>query len=739
MVGYLQNQAWNMMAQHQTFSKVAEKLKDLPVNAVAADVVDSVAQGKVGILTAETGSGKTLLANAMLADASDDPVLVLVPRRFLAINAAESIAELAEVNLGEEVGFAVGQQSGDRSQFGPQTKLLFATYGYALASGMLETAKTVVCDEVHEAGVDTSLARALLHERMERDPGLRVVEMSATLNAQKQAEYWSDVKEVDTHHADGRAFPCETRHVPSHQAKVEQVAIDLIENEGRKGIAVFRPGVGEVEQTVADIRELALQHGLTNVEVEAIYGDMDMEERQRATRPPAEGNVKVLVGTNVIESGVNIKWLDTGISDGKGKVPYYRDTGAQALVLEDLPQWRIVQQEGRVKRFTEGLFVLASDTPLEDRAQQQTPEIERMALTRLVMHAAGFGINPSELKYDGKVDRHRLNDAKQQLMNLQLLTEDWKLTDKGQFVMTLPVGPEAGALLESARPEHIDAAIELAAVVEVGGLRADYKRGHGMDNGSDIFDGLKAYRQLAAAEVADEEELQERCADANVSWKRFCEVRDMAKDMHRRLDGKKEGVEQQPASRRDMQMMLLNGSVNHLFETRVEAAPPPRGKKGRRSPQQQQPKAKVFHRNLFDEYTDYPQANASVVGGDENRFAVGSLREIPGAQEDDITIVQNVTKIPKEVFTEFAASRDDVLSDISIEVNHRGRMMVEGKYFGQTPLSLNLTNAPDHVKQAFEEREAREAAAKRQPQEKPQGVANSNVQEVQREQRRARG
>lgn len=722
------------MAQHNTFSKVAEKLKDLPVNAVAADVVGSVEKGKVGILTAETGSGKTLLANAMLADASDEPVLVLVPRRFLAINAAESIAELAEVNLGEEVGFAVGQQSGDRSQFGPQTKLLFATYGYALASGMLETAKTVVCDEVHEAGVDTSLARALLHDRMQRDPSLNVVEMSATLDAKKQANYWSDISDVEIHHADGRAYPCETRHVPSYESKVEQIALDLVQNEGRKGIAVFRPGVGEVNSTVEEIRDLVQQRGLTNVEVEAIYGDMDMEERQRATRPPAEGNVKILVGTNVIESGVNIKWLDTGISDGKGKVPYYRESGAQALVLEDLPQWRIVQQEGRVKRFTEGLFVLASDTPLEDREQQQTPEIERMSLTRLVMHAAGFGINPSELKYDGKVEKHRLNNAKQDLMNLQLLTDDWKLTEKGKFVMTLPVGPEAGALLESAKPEHLDSAIELTAVVEVGGMRADYKSGHGMDSGSDVFDGLKAYQHLAKAEVADEEELQECCAELNVSWKRFSEVRDMIKDMHRRLDDKKEGVEQKPASRRDMQMMQLHGGVNHLFETRIEAAPPQRGKKGGPRPQKQA-KPKVFHRNLFSEETEYPQANASVVGADENRFAIGSLREIPGAQQGDVTIVQNITKVSKELFTEFAASREDVLTDISIDINHRGRIMVEGKYFGQTPLELNITKSPDHVKQAFEDR-AR--SRNEQPRQRPQGVANSNVQELRQQQHRAR-
>ena len=138
------------------FTQAIKTLTDegLPVAEIVADILKSVAEKKVTIVTAKTGSGKTLLANAALADSCDHPVWVLVPRRFLAINAAESVAKLSGKVLGQEVGYAIGQKSTGRSNFSPtKSKLIFATYGYALSSGLLDDpkTKTIVCDEVHEA------------------------------------------------------------------------------------------------------------------------------------------------------------------------------------------------------------------------------------------------------------------------------------------------------------------------------------------------------------------------------------------------------------------------------------------------------------------------------------------------------------------------------------------------------------------------------------------------------------
>lgn len=678
-----------MASKHNTFAKVAEVLKDLPVAKQVEEVVDSVQEGNVTILTAETGSGKTLLGNAMLADASDEQVVVLVPRRFLAINAAETVASIAGLEVGKEVGFAVGRQAGDESKFEDNTKLLFVTYGYALSSGLINTAKTIVADEVHEAGVDTSIARAILHKRLETETDLKVMEMSATVNAQEQAGYYEDVAKTAIFHAEGKAYPCETTQVvPQEEKTLEALAIDLIqgkhpletaEKKSREGIAIFRPGVKEIEKTVEELQKVVHERGLKNVEIASIYGDMDMEDRAKAVAAPAEGNVKILIGTNVIESGVNIPWLDTGISDGKTKVPYHRPTGASALVLEDLPKWRIVQQEGRVKRFQEGVFILHSEKGMEDRKEQQTPEITRISPMGLLMHTANLNLDPEELKFDARINKDALAKAKHDLFRLELLNEDLTLTEKGKFAVNLPVGAEAGAMLHAAlkKPDILPDAIELAAVMEVGSLRADFKENHGMSNKSDVLDGLRAYQHLAynRPENQTEDELKSACENMRVSYKAFKEVKGLADDMDRRLAKHIDPETARDATDKDLQGLILHGSVNRIFQTIG-------GDGYQNLLRQDDREAQVFKP---DEQT--------VANGTRDRFITADLREIPSKIGKPRTIVQNITSIPNDVMLEFLSERPDLLEGAKVTKDHR-QTYLSGNYFGRAQVEFPIDHKP---------------------------------------------
>lgn len=723
------------------FHKVAEVLKDLPVADVAADVVKSILAGKVTELSSETGSGKTLLANTMLADASDEPVLVLVPRRFLAINAAQTIAEIAGLNVGEQVGFAVGRQAGDESKFSDKTKLVFATYGYAISSGMIHTAKNIILDEVHEAGSDTSLARAILHRRKQAEPNLRLGEMSATMNAQKQADYWSDIADTSIHHAEGRAYPCEFRQVSPNRESLEQTAVKLIKEEGRKGIAIFKPGVKEIEATEQELRKELDAAGLKNVEIAKIYGDLDMTQRDLAIAPPAEGNAKILIGTNVIESGVNIKWLDTGISDGTGKVPYMRQNGADALVLEELPQWRIIQQEGRVKRFQPGIFVLHSDTAMDARPEQQRPEIERVSLNGLVMRAAGYQVNPEELKFDARVNKDRLKQAKKDMMRLGLLNDDWSLTEKGRFVNDLPVSPEAGAMLYAAKdtPEILPDAIELAALVEVGDIRADYRTPHGFSQKSDVLDGLAAYQRIAynRPEEQTEDEEREACEHINVSWKGFKEVRGLVQDLDRRLGRFVDLDTARAATDAELQKVMLHGSVNKMFKGGHSNVSQNRGQRGKGRQNQDE----GGYHDLSHAGRSYPAGKGSVAEGNSQPYAIAGLRAIPQRSGGELTIVQNITKIPRDLFLEFATEHGGILQNISFQTDRRGRDSFTATYMGDGekmtfPIPNELTPVLDRLigdKYAAYKHSRGEEVGE-QGRRKPYGQQNSQVRELRAQQ-----
>ena len=633
----------------ENFLKVREKLADRPVHSIIGQVLDDVCAGKVTIVAARTNSGKTMMLPGALADKTGKQVLVMVPRRLLATDAAMNVAELSETQLGDKVGFALGQVNGEKSLHHPDTKILYCTYGYALRSGLINTADIIVLDEVHEGDEHISLARAVLHERKKKEPSLRILEMSATVNAKAQAAHWNDVAETSIHRAEGSEHPCdliaESPMRPNNEGRsIEQVVIGLLNgegpmreyvrpapiaadkepavedfgtlldaqehaqnNQGSRGIAVFRGGIKEVENTVTELKRLLVLQGIANVEVVGIHSGTPGDERHEARKPPKDGCRKIIVGTNVIESGVNLRWVDAGVSDGVRKVPHYReDSGAHALVAEDLTQAGILQQMGRINRdpessgFKRGVFILHAKNTFAQRPIQSGPAIERESILAPAFHAASLGYDPTTLKWDispgyaGDL-RARLDTAKQDLMRLELVNDDWSLTKEGAFITKLPVSPEAGAMLNEAHrldilrlrtkeePRVLRDAVILAAISENTMLKANSKKSFKLQNHdvnydgrqappggdqhktSDLLDAFNAYRAIcktaraahivptvvyasneAAIAVADMDQLrhlrQQRndlqviCANYNMNVNGFIQVAQLVEEINKRLN-----------------------------------------------------------------------------------------------------------------------------------------------------------------------------------------------------------
>jgi HrpA-like RNA helicase len=599
------------------FSKMFDQLSALPVSGIARKVVKNVLLGTVTIVASATGSGKTLLLPANLARATNDLVVVLVPRRFLAVNAAETVAELSGLTVGQEIGYAIGAQSGEDSQRSANTKILYCTYGYALASGLINTAGVIVFDEVHEASLDMSICRALVQRRIASGQRVHVLEMSATINAERQAAYWRSVASVEVVEIDGRTFPCQSRHRPAQAP--EDAVVDLI-REGRKGILVFRPGRGEVEETAQTIRDLVGE----GVEVAEIYGELDYLTRKEAVAAP-KGGVKVLVGTNVVESGANIPWLDSGVTCGTAKELSVRlETGATILKLIDLPRWRLDQQEGRIKRFRDGIFVLCSPLAYKSRPAETTPEIKRLTLTELVMHCAGFKLRAEQLVFDYPPEQGQLYEAETKLQRLGLIDDKCRLTNAGQFVSGLPVGPETGALLWHAKEIGVlGAVLPLAALIEVDGVRKDFRFPHGLNGSSDWLDGYKAFL-LAYVEGSGQarKDLMERY---NIGFKRFSAVKDMFHDLNRRFE--EEVALTLEATDEQLIECLVAGFITNLFQTYGTDLIPVSGSR----------------------HVAYNRGNNSVVRP-QRGFVLGQLRTIQPKDKTktSFTVVEKLTDVSLE-------------------------------------------------------------------------------------------
>jgi ATP-dependent helicase HrpB len=159
----------------------------LPIDAHVSSIVDAARRRGAVVVVAPPGAGKTTRVPPALVE--DGPLILLQPRRVAARSLARRIAEEQGWTLGEQVGW---QMRLDR-RFSRRTRLLVATEGILTArlqdDPLLDGFRTVVLDEFHERSLHADLALALVRQAARARDDLRVVVMSATLEARSVADY----------------------------------------------------------------------------------------------------------------------------------------------------------------------------------------------------------------------------------------------------------------------------------------------------------------------------------------------------------------------------------------------------------------------------------------------------------------------------------------------------------------------------------------------------------------------
>jgi HrpA-like RNA helicase len=528
------------------FDSLFKKLEHLPVSTICDQVAEYFTNQMIPVVTSEVASGKTMLipaacARALADDPIDNVVYVLQPTRFLSNNAAEALWTL----LGDErdlVGVKNSSRSDDDSTLHPNNRLVFTTVGYALSSGILASKHNFILDEAHETSIDLSLAKAYLHARLERGDQINLAELSATIDVANELTYWGDNAIPFT--TKGTAFPVEFLHRPAFT--LEAAVSELITQHQRKGILVFVSGVEEIEDAVDNISR-QLFHDNVDFEIETVHGNSSGMQRRAASKD-RESGVKILVGTNVLESGVSLSWVDGGVSSGDTKVMYARGN-VRRLHKENLPSWRIHQQMGRVARFSPGVFILAAKDTLESRPQMAEPDIVRLPLTELVMNCTRYpDIHVRQLKFTPREqpEEGAITSAVDTLVSYGLIRENdegaIELTADGFMVQELPLSYRAAAALCQAVKLHMVAEmLPLIAAIDMGDMRQDYRIGmYASDwRTSDIVSQVMVIAQKIYS--VDKNGYNRKkimvAADAfNVSSKKYFEYKALVQDLERKTN-----------------------------------------------------------------------------------------------------------------------------------------------------------------------------------------------------------
>lgn len=363
----------------------------LPVDAILPEITESLNRHPNLVIEAPPGAGKTTRVPPAILGTVTGEVVVLEPRRIAARLAARRIAW----EMGEPLGETVGYQVRFEQAVGPRTRLRFVTEGVLtrrlLSDPYLKGVAAVVLDEFHERHLEGDLALALLKRLQQTQPDLRIVVMSATLDAAPVAQYLGGCATV---RSEGILFDTSIKHLPYSPEPLEtQVknAVEMLIDEQHSGdILTFLPGAPEIRRAIRECTAVAQRAGLL---VLPLHGSLTPEEHDRAVSPAAQR--KLILATNVAETSVTVEGVTAVIDSGLARFATYSPwSGLPTLHIGRISKASAKQRAGRAGRTGPGRVLrLYTEQDYLRRPEQAPPEIVRSDLSQLCLDLRAMQIS----------------------------------------------------------------------------------------------------------------------------------------------------------------------------------------------------------------------------------------------------------------------------------------------------------------------------------------------------------
>lgn len=449
---------WTAKSSTPAYQKMLQSRMKLPMWTFKNEVVDALEREQLIIICGETGCGKSTqvpsyILEHELSNGRDCKIYCTEPRRISAISLAKRVSE----ELGEQrrdlgtnrslVGYAIRLESNTSSE----TKLTFATTGIVMrmleSSNSLPDVTHLLLDEVHERTIDSDFLLIVLRKLMRHRPDLKVVLMSATVDAERFQAYLGGAPILTV---PGRTFPVRTKFLEdaievsgyslndraaskqdddeddfdyessagnrkpplrelAHLSPRTRKTIHLM-NEYRvdfdlvfhliksiayggdyvmysKAILVFCPGIAEIRR----LNDMLQGHPLFPAKEWVIFpmhSSISSEDQERAFDTFPAPTRKIVLATNIAETGITIPDITCVIDLGKHKEMRFDERRQLSRLIEAfISRANAKQRRGRAGRVQEGIcFHLLTKFRHDSLlAEHQTPEMLRLSLQELVL------------------------------------------------------------------------------------------------------------------------------------------------------------------------------------------------------------------------------------------------------------------------------------------------------------------------------------------------------------------
>lgn len=579
---------WQAKSTTPKYQKMLVARQKLPIWKHRREVVDTLNANQVTVLCAETGAGKStqlpsFVLEEWLSTGRRCNILITQPRRISAISLAQRVSE----ELGEQrselgkSGSLVGYAIRLESKVSAATRIRYITTGVLLR--MFENNKNldgVTClflDEVHERTMDLDLLFIAVRRLLKRRHDLKVILMSATVDAEKFSQYFGGAPILNI---SGRSFPVEVKFLEdavevagrrnddkttsrnveaqdddimdrneSERVKSLTIGLEAYSSQTRKVLAeydeykidyslivdlvtamataerfskyskailIFMPGIGEIRR----LHQLMLSFPNFQSEwvVHLLHSSFSNEDLERAFEPAPGRHKKIVIATNIAETGITIPDVTAVIDTCREKIMRF-DERRQLSRLTDsfVSRSSARQRRGRAARVQAGLCFHLVTRYRHDHLmlEEHVPEMLRLSLQDPILRIKIWNLGDIEQTMAEAFDpppSKNLRRAIQLLKDVRALTENEALTSLGRQLAQLPLDIWLGKLvLYGVTFACLDATAFIAAMLSSKSPFLEGSRNEPAANaariafnksGSDLLVGYRAYCGWRSASVA---------------------------------------------------------------------------------------------------------------------------------------------------------------------------------------------------------------------------------------------